>query len=151
MKKIDEGTKFRKSKSNRIAVTFDSISIIEIIESSGNVSPSGNKLRAVIVKFCGEATSVGITDTRLVCDSDKIDRRIQRQHQWITRAPVESLLTFAIVNFQGAFREFVSKHSKATKLILARTFFFKNLLHTKRSRIIPGHWPSRGGTPEVVS
>jgi hypothetical protein len=30
MKKIDEGTKFRKSKSNRLAVTFDSISIIEI-------------------------------------------------------------------------------------------------------------------------
>jgi hypothetical protein len=30
MKKIDEGTKFRKSKSNRIAVTFVSISIIEI-------------------------------------------------------------------------------------------------------------------------
>jgi hypothetical protein len=36
-KKIDEGTKFRKSKSNRNAVTFDSISIIEI-ESNHRLS-----------------------------------------------------------------------------------------------------------------
>jgi hypothetical protein len=34
-KKVDEGTKFNKSKSNRIAVTFDTISIVEI-ESKSN-------------------------------------------------------------------------------------------------------------------
>ena len=44
MNKIDEGTKFRKSKSNRMAVTFDSISKSSRITDYRNIT----SLHAVI-------------------------------------------------------------------------------------------------------